>query len=229
MTGSKFRSNRWRSRRLVAVRVWARSTPRRRRRNRRDDPPVGTGRSPLSARWLRSWPPGSRPGRVSIPVRVSRHMESTARRSRAAGSTLPVRLQRAPLLRPDRSRRQQQGPVACHRARVRTGGLGSGNAPGGRVSLVGPATFTGTPVSPAASGNAGAGAAGPRVPRRLPEAPIRSLLSRRPLGSAVSAVGSSVTTATSQIGGSVPAAGSTTGVVNTVVNTLDQAVGASSE
>jgi hypothetical protein len=109
------------------------------------------------------------------------------------------------------------------------GGLGSGNAPGGRVSLVGPATFTATPASPAASGNAGGGSGGtpgspPPPGSTNPVAPVASAL-----GSAVSAVGSSVTTAMSQIGGSVPAAGSTTGVVNTVVNTLDQAVGAPSE
>jgi hypothetical protein len=36
-----------------------------------------------------------------------------------------------------------------------------------------------------------------------------------------------VTTAASQVGNSVPAAASTGGVVNTVVNTLDQAVSAS--
>jgi hypothetical protein len=42
-------------------------------------------------------------------------------------------------------------------------------------------------------------------------------------------VGSTVTTAASQIGTSAPAAISTAGVVSTVVNTLDQAVIASAE
>jgi hypothetical protein len=107
------------------------------------------------------------------------------------------------------------------------GRVGSGNEPGGHVALVGPATFTGTPVSPVAPGNSpgvGGGTTGSPPPSGStnPAAPVASAV-----GSAVSAVGSSVTTAASQIGSSVPAPASTTGVVNTVVNTLDQAVSAS--
>lgn len=106
-------------------------------------------------------------------------------------------------------------------------GLGSGNEPGGHVTLVGPATFTGTPVSPAAPGNSPGGGNGttgspPPSGSTSPAAPVESAV-----GSAVSAVGSSVTTAANQIGSSVPAPASTTSVENTVVNTLDEAVSAS--
>jgi hypothetical protein len=106
-------------------------------------------------------------------------------------------------------------------------GLGSGNEPGGHVTLVGPATFTGTPVSPAAPGNSPGGGNGttgfpPPSGSTSPAAPVAS-----GVGRAVSAVGSSVTTAASQIGSSVPAPASITGVENTVVNTLDEAVSAS--
>jgi hypothetical protein len=107
------------------------------------------------------------------------------------------------------------------------GGLGSGNSPGGHVTLVGPATFTGTPVSPVASGSSPGGGSGttgspPPSGTTNPVAPVASVV-----GSTASVVGSSVTTAASQVGNSVPAAASTGGVVNTVVNTLDQAVSAS--
>ena len=97
------------------------------------------------------------------------------------------------------------------------------------MTLVGPSTFTGTPVSPVAPGNSPGGGRGttgfpPPSGGTNPAAPVASAI-----GSTVSAVGSSVTTAASQIGSSVPAAAATTGVVNTVVNTLDQAVSASTE
>jgi hypothetical protein len=106
-------------------------------------------------------------------------------------------------------------------------GLGSGNEPGGHVTLVGPATFTGTPVSPAAPGNspgAGNGTTGssPSSGSTSTAAPVASAV-----GSSVSAAGSSVTTAANQIESSVPAPASTSAVENTVVNTLDQAVSAS--
>ena len=108
------------------------------------------------------------------------------------------------------------------------GGRGSGNSPGGHVTLVGPATFTGTPVSPTVSGTSPGGGGGtsgapPTSGSTNPAAPVTSVV-----GSAASALGSSVTTAASQLGSSVPAAAaSTPGVVNTVVDTLDQAVSAS--
>jgi hypothetical protein len=112
-------------------------------------------------------------------------------------------------------------------------GLRAGNAPGVHVSLVGPSIFTGNPTSPAASPTpsgtspgVGSGATGSLPPSGTtnPVAPVAS-----PLGNTVSAVGSSVATAASQLGSSVPAAASATGVANTIVNTLDQAVSASTE
>jgi hypothetical protein len=106
------------------------------------------------------------------------------------------------------------------------GGSGSGNAPGGRVTLIGPATFTGAPGSPPApSGSApsaGGGAAGSPPSGTNPAAPVTSTV-----GSTVSSAGSSVTTLASQIGTSLPAAASTTGAVSNVISTVDQAVSAS--
>jgi hypothetical protein len=107
------------------------------------------------------------------------------------------------------------------------GGRGSGNSPGGHVALVGPATFTGTPVSPTVSSTSPGGSGGttgspPTSGSTNPGAPVTSVV-----GSAASALGSTVTTAASQLGSSVPAAASTAGVVNTVVDALDQAVSAS--
>jgi hypothetical protein len=110
------------------------------------------------------------------------------------------------------------------------GGLGSGNAPGGHVTLIGAATFTGVPGSPAApsrdapgGGDASGGAAGSPPPAGTnPAAPVVSTV-----GSAVSSATSSVTTLASQIGTSVPAAASTTGAVNNAITTIDQAVSAS--
>jgi hypothetical protein len=102
------------------------------------------------------------------------------------------------------------------------GRAGSDHAPGGHVSLIGAATFTGTPASPVASGNSPGGGGGTtRSPRPAGSSnaasPVTSIV-----GSTVSAVGSSVTTTTSQVESSVPGAASTTGVVNTVVDTLGQ-------
>jgi hypothetical protein len=104
---------------------------------------------------------------------------------------------------------------------------GSGNAPGGHVTLIGPATFTGAPGSPPVpSGGApsrGGGAAGsPPSGGTNPAAPVASTV-----GSALGSAGSSVTTLASQIGTSVPAAASTTSAVNNVINTVDQTVSAS--
>jgi hypothetical protein len=107
------------------------------------------------------------------------------------------------------------------------GGLGSGTSPGGHVTLVAPATFTGTPVSPAASGNSPGGGNGTTGSPPPSGSTNPAALATSVVGSTASAVGSSVTTAASQVGSSVPAAASTSGVVNTVVNTLDQAVSAS--
>jgi hypothetical protein len=109
------------------------------------------------------------------------------------------------------------------------GGLAPGNAPGGQVTLVGPATFTGTPAPPAASGSSpgvGNGATGsPSPPGNVaPVAPVAPNV-----GSTVSAVGSTVATSAGQLGSSVPEAASTVGAVNSVVNTLDQTVSASTE
>jgi hypothetical protein len=117
-------------------------------------------------------------------------------------------------------------------AGTKGGGLGSGNAPGGHVTLIGPATFTGAPGSPAApsrgapgGGGASGGAAGSPPPAGTdPAAPVVSTV-----GSAVSSATSSVTTLASQIGTSVPAAASTTGAVNNAITTIDQAVSASGE
>ena len=106
-------------------------------------------------------------------------------------------------------------------------GLGSGNAPGGQVTLVGPATYTRTPAPPAASGSSPGGGttSSPAPPGNSnPVAP-----SAPPDGTTVSAVGSAVATAAAQLGSSVPAAASTVGVVNGVVNTLGQAVSASTQ
>jgi hypothetical protein len=107
------------------------------------------------------------------------------------------------------------------------GGTRSGNAPGGHVTLIGPATFTGVPGSPAApSGGApsgGGGAVGsPPSGGTSPVVPVGSTV-----GSTVSSATSSVTTLANQIGTSVPAAASTTGAVNNVIGTVDQAVSAS--
>ena len=110
------------------------------------------------------------------------------------------------------------------------GGPGSGNAPGGHVTLIGPATFTEAPGSPAApsrgapsGGGASGGAAGSPPPAGTdPAAPVVSTV-----GSAVSSATSSVTTLASQIGTSVPAAASTTGAVDNAITTIDQAVSAS--
>jgi hypothetical protein len=107
------------------------------------------------------------------------------------------------------------------------GGLGSGNSPGGHVTLVGPATFTGIPVSPAASGNSPGRVNGTTGSPPLSGSINPAALPTSVVGGTASAVGSSVTTAASQVGSSVPAAASTSGVVNTVVNTIDQAVSAS--
>jgi hypothetical protein len=108
-------------------------------------------------------------------------------------------------------------------------GLGSGNAPGGQVTLVGPATYTGTPAPPAASGTSpggGSGATGsPSPPGNV--APVGPVAPN--IGSTVSTAGSTVATAAGQLGSSVPAAGSTVGAVNGVVNVLDQAVSAPTE
>ena len=162
-------------------------------------------------------------GRVTIRGRCLRtgnaqHGPRRSRQSRhpAAASTGLERL------RADRSwpRAGSGGPssrTAAHN------GLGSGNAPEGSVTLVGPATYTGTrprPRLPAAL----PARRRPRVLRRLPATAILSPPSASPGGTTVSAVGSSVATAASQLGSSVPAAASTVSVVNGVVNTLDQAV-----
>ena len=107
------------------------------------------------------------------------------------------------------------------------GGPGSGNAPGGRVTLIGPATFTGAPGSPS-------GAVGWRSERgwwrwgfaaacRHQSGRSRRVHHRQRGESATS----SVTTLASQIGTSVPAAASTTGAVNNAIATIDQAVSAS--
>jgi hypothetical protein len=108
-------------------------------------------------------------------------------------------------------------------------GLRSGAVPTGRVSLVGPATYSVTPGSPAASGGSpGSGnsaTASPPAPGNAgPAAPDASAA-----GSAVSAVGASVAAATGQLGSSVPAAATATGVANSIVNTLDQTVSAATE
>ena len=108
---------------MMAVRVWARSTPRRRCRNRRDDPPVGTGRSPLSARWLRSWPPGSRPGRVSVPASVSAHGEH--------GTALPGR--RVPRSTCGFNGLHSSGRIAHGGSRVRWPVIGRGYGGGPRL------------------------------------------------------------------------------------------------
>ena len=142
----------------------------------------------------------------------------------------PARRQRARQLRADRSR-PRPGPAACHRARLTHDGPGSGNAPGGSVTLVGPADLhrhSGPrPRRPAAlrqqrqqRGHRFPAASRqhqsrrPRRVRRREHGERRRVVGRDRCG---------------QLGSSVPAAASTTGVVNTVVNTLDQAVSASTE
>ncbi len=108
-------------------------------------------------------------------------------------------------------------------------GPGSGNAPGGHVSLVGPATFTVTPASPGVPGDppgVGSGATASPPPSGSTN-PVSAAASSA--GSAVSGVGSSVTAVAGQLGGAAPAAASAVGVANTIVNTLDQAVSASTE
>jgi hypothetical protein len=108
-------------------------------------------------------------------------------------------------------------------------GLRSGTAPTGRVSLVGPATYSVTPGSPAASvgspgtGNSATGSP-PAPGNTSPAPPVASAV-----GSAVSAVGSSAAAAAGQLGSSVPAAATATGVANSIVNTLDQSVTAATE
>ena len=83
-------------------------------------------------------------------------------------------------------------------------GLRAGNAPGGHVSLAGPSIFTGTPTSPPASGTSpgsGSGATGYPPPSGT----------------------------TNSVAPVTPAAAPAIGVANTVVNTLGQAVSASTE
>jgi hypothetical protein len=125
------------------------------------------------------------------------------------------------------------GPAGLSPGTFTDGGPGAGTAPGGHVTLVGPATFTGTPVPPAASGNApgagdGAIASPPPAGGTNPVAPVGPAAPvASTVGNTVSAIGSSVTTATGQIASFVPATGPGVGVVNTLVNTLDPAAGAS--
>lgn len=101
-----------------------------------------------------------------------------------------------------------------------SGAHGTGNAPGGHVSLIGAATFTGAPGGSASGGGGGAGATSP--PPKASGNPIASTVT-----STVSGAGAEVTTAASQVGSSVPAAGSAAAVVSNSVTAVDQAVSAS--
>lgn len=121
-------------------------------------------------------------------------------------------------------------------------GLGSGTAPGGRVTLVGPASFTGTPTPPAVPGDPqgvaggalgstpGAGSASPAAPvapgagggNATPPAASAA-------GSTVGDVGSSVTAAGGEIQSAVPATAPVADVTSAVVNALGLAVSSSTE
>ena len=132
-------------------------------RRRGNDTPAGTGRSLRSARSSRSSRQVSRPGRVSTRGRMSPPKDGTGGPGPVVGSTPRVRRQRAWRLRVACSR-PRPGSAGPSSVAGTSGGPGSGNAPGGHVSLIGAATFTGAPGSPAApSGGApsgGGGAAG---------------------------------------------------------------------
>ena len=207
-----------------------RSTPRRHRRHRRNDTPLGTGRSPLSSRSARSSPPGSWRERVTIrgPSVSAQGTHNTApaaeRHFQAPGAVSPGSAAPSGSLTAAPGSGGPSSRTAAHN------GLGSGNAPGGQVTLVGPATYTGTPAPPAASGSSPAGrrqrghefsgasrqhqSRRPRRAHRREHGERRRVVSRDRRG---------------QLGSSVPAAASTVGVVNAVVNTLDQAVSASTQ
>jgi hypothetical protein len=103
---------------------------------------------------------------------------------------------------------------------------GPGTAPGGHVTLIGAATTTGTPfpsssTSSGGSPGGGAGGAPPGSGGSNPVAPVAA-----GVGSTVDAVGTSVTGLANQLGTALPAAAPTADAVNGVVNSLDQAVSA---
>ena len=105
-------------------------------------------------------------------------------------------------------------------------GSGSGNESGGRVTLIGAATTTGTLPAPAA-GSPGGGSSGasPGSGGSNPVTPVAA-----GVGNTVAAVGTSITGIANQLGSTVPAAAPATGAVSSAVSGLldsvDQAVGA---
>jgi hypothetical protein len=101
------------------------------------------------------------------------------------------------------------------------GAHGTGNVPGGHVSLIGASTFTGAPGG-SASGGGGKASSPPPAAAGNPVAPVAATVT-----STVSGAGTAVTTAASQVGSSVPAAASTAAVVGSTVTAVDQAVSAS--
>jgi hypothetical protein len=108
----------------------------------------------------------------------------------------------------------------------RAGARGSGNEPGGHVTLIGAASTTGT-VPGSSGGSAGGGSAGtsPGSSGTNPVAPVGA-----GVGSTVATVGTSVTGLANQLGATVPAAApatsSATSAVSGVLDSVDQAVGA---
>ena len=132
-------------------------------RRRGSDTPAGTGRSLRSARSSRSSRRASRPGRVSTRGRMSPPKDGTGGPDPVAGSTPRVRRQRAWRLRVACSRpRPRTGLPSLRPSRVRTAaGLVRATRPVDTSTLIGPATFTGAPGSPAApSGGAPSGGGG---------------------------------------------------------------------
>jgi hypothetical protein len=106
------------------------------------------------------------------------------------------------------------------------GARGSGNEPGGRVTLIGAATTSGT-APRSSGGSAGGGSAGtsPGSSGTNPVAPVGA-----GLGSTVATLGTSVAGVANQLGSTVPATApatsAATSAVSGVLDSVDQAVGA---
>jgi hypothetical protein len=114
------------------------------------------------------------------------------------------------------------------------GERGSGNEPGGRVTLIGAATTTGGTLSVSGGGSPGSGPPGggssgasPGSSGSNPVSPVAA-----GVGNTVATVGTSVTGVANQLGSTVPAAApatsAATSAVSGVLESVDQAVSATS-
>ena len=127
------------------------------------------------------WQPGSWPGRATTRGRVFRHRARTRRRVRTAAGPAPARCQPARQLPADRSR-LRPGPAARRLARPRTQGSVRATRQGDTFRWSDRRHSPAPRPRPRRRVALQASAAGRRVPRRRPAAPIRWHLPRRPSG-----------------------------------------------